>query len=730
MAFLLIDPRRKKSGSTLENVAEDVLNGLFCHYEPPTSEYAQHKAANLVRENPTKYTFSKVKKRSKSILRTSKQFKKKAMIEEQKKRGVTWRDEENRRGLEGKVATCATDKCDILGVLTKAGRDLEDTLSPTKAGEESFLNPFTTPTIQAEAAASQGKEDNESNEDTPAKKVLYDDEGNPIDENGEAIDQENVPPAPTGMSQLRKLAKSLDQNDMYEPENYDRPKGDTRSGVSLTRNPTPLRRREDEYYVEDAIMQTRSDSPTNGGAIYKRPGTPFRTREEGEDADSFVGRSIRGRQDYNQYSGAPSPGGRSAVFSEITMDEALSGRGRYPQSPARTSEGIEIDMNRGQPRAHSRSPGQRASSSRSKADRIDLSSDWDLGQDLTQIRSKSYEQRRSQTEEDRGDISGDDRAPAELSTPNKSSDDKSRRHSSGDYLQKYKDNIEKKKSSSKSRRTSAPLPLDTSDEKQSRRKSSRGTKSKSIEESSTKEKESSASRQRDPTPRMSVDPSTEEGRPDQTQPLPPTPRRKDEKEHHRSRSQKENNTDRKSTEKKATSKSKDSSRRKSREGGRAKEGTYDQIRKKYSTPKSPSSVATDDEIRAEVSSVGMESSTLRPFNYRNPFMNVPPPVMHDKSTNESENASKAVSKSTVSTGTKKSQDSPEIVQTSSSGSGTVRTKKLWKGWRNAVGKVKSIVNDIDEQRLPAPIFPLPQQEKADLTPQHPNLYSKRNGDHR
>ena len=44
---------------------------------------------------------------------------------------------------------------------------------------------------------------------------------------------------------------------------------------------------------------------------------------------------------------------------------------------------------------------------------------------------------------------------------------------------------------------------------------------------------------------------------------------------------------------------------------------------------SPTSMATDDEIREEVSSVGMESHTLRPINYPNPFLRVPPPVLED-----------------------------------------------------------------------------------------------------
>lgn len=710
MALFLMDPRKKKSGSTLENVAEDVLNGLFCHYEPPTSEYAQHKAANAVRENPTKYTFSKVK-RNRSILRTSKQFRKKQAMEEakknKKKRGVTWRDEATKKGFEGRIEACASGPCDVLGVLTKAGRGLEDALSPSSANKKTAENPFpepVAPTITTEETETPKETTEEKADDEAPKKVLYDDEGNPIDENGSIMDQENVPPPPTGMSQLRKLAKSMDQGDMFEPENYDNPKGTSQTTRKTpVRNPTPMRTRGDEgnAYLEDAILQTRSDSPTNDRDLYNRPGTPFRSRQEGEEYDSVVGRSFRSR-------GAPSPS-RSQVFSEITMDEAFASRGRYPQSPAaRTSEGVEVDMYKGKARARSRSPGQY---------KAEMSSDWDLGQDLTQIRSRSYDQRRLSVNKE--DTEDDIREPSESK---KSSRDKSRRHSSGEYLKS------ETKKSDKSRRTSAPLPVDTKEEDKSKsRRSSRSSKSKRVGDDYE-----AAVRNRDPTPRMSLDPTTEDLRPDQTKPLPPTPRRKDKKE-----KTSIDKTIEQFEEKTAKSKSYERSSRKKSDGGEtAKEGTYDRMRKKYSNPLSPSSVATDDEIRAEVSSVGMESSTLRPIHYRNPFVNVPPPVMEEKSQTEvSKTASKGtstLSKSTISTEDKKkkSQDTRDIVQTASSGSGsgTVRTKKLWKGWRNAIGRVKSIAKDIDDHKITPPVFPKPEK-KADLVTQHPGMYAKRSENH-
>ena len=45
-------------GVSLENVAEEVLNGLFCHYEPPTTEDSQRKAAEEAsRQSTTSSSF-------------------------------------------------------------------------------------------------------------------------------------------------------------------------------------------------------------------------------------------------------------------------------------------------------------------------------------------------------------------------------------------------------------------------------------------------------------------------------------------------------------------------------------------------------------------------------------------------------------------------------------------------------------------------------------------------
>jgi hypothetical protein len=143
---------------------------------------------------------------------------------------------------------------------------------------------------------------------------------------------------------------------------------------------------------------------------------------------------------------------------------------------------------------------------------------------------------------------------------------------------------------------------------------------------------------------------------------------------------------------------------------------------------SPKSAATDDEIREEVSSVGMASETLRPMHYPKPFRGAKEDEKEDavatllveaSQNKESEEDSSTLTSTDSSTLTSesnangrpkkkrghkkskrtkdtKSSDHPEIQQ---SNSGSTRSKMLWKGWKKTIGKVKKIVQEIDEQRI-------------------------------
>jgi hypothetical protein len=129
-------------------------------------------------------------------------------------------------------------------------------------------------------------------------------------------------------------------------------------------------------------------------------------------------------------------------------------------------------------------------------------------------------------------------------------------------------------------------------------------------------------------------------------------------------------------------------------------------------------MATDDEIREEVSSVGMESSTLRPIQYPNPFLKVPPPILEDQesASDPSTLSSVPLSKITMtslnpSKEGKQSKSKKNDIPAASNGSSS-KSKKLWKGWKKTLGKVKSIVHDIDEKRIPAPQMTQVQLKKS------------------
>jgi hypothetical protein len=200
-----------------------------------------------------------------------------------------------------------------------------------------------------------------------------------------------------------------------------------------------------------------------------------------------------------------------------------------------------------------------------------------------------------------------------------------------------------------------------------------------------------ADRARDPTPRNSLAPASGGA-------LPPTPRReKAEKE------SREVNTP---------------------------DGRRSSLARQMSPSSMATSAVTDAEIREEVSSVGvMTPSTLRPMElYRNPFLvrdsipaELPKPELKVR---KDPKVSAATSRSTLSSNPsrvscdkderqkrisrKKDSRSKSSVQSqhsrSSSRSGnSSQNKKLWRGWKQTVGKVKHVVNGIEEERLPLPL---------------------------
>jgi hypothetical protein len=798
MVFAAMNPRQRAAGTSFENVAEEFLNGLFCHYEPPTSEYTQHKAATKAKLHPEKYSFSQVKK-TQSILRTSRLYRKKhavavavqpvveaptKQVEAPTKKAVTWRDEKKRKGLEGKVESCAVNNCGFLG-FSSGGEGLADSMSPTQAksvsskeSQTAVPEPILKPTPTSREPLKEG----------PPKKVLYDDEGNPISEDSSLlIPDENqppgaaVPPAPTGLSQLRKMATQLG-DDIYEPEDYNQPN----SKKAPVRNATPRHTVSEEDNIElQRSMSPPSTTPTppnhydtpeqfeekatSYGRALGRPGTPHRVRKrEGRDTEyTYEDNSIVEHDERD--SNMASPSRRSEVFSDLTMDEALSRR-KYPASPAKTSEGVEVDMIKALARHSDEQMSRQTSRDNSSAavQRDDEGATRQATKDTSSAGKQSYVyddmgnlERRSAVEDEISDL------PRKSSTEEKREKhrEKHRRHSSTEppIIVEGKDTSGVRKQS-RSRRISEPLPVKSRSRKeddgfQQLRKVAPRSAVPVVQTVHSPEEEKVAASRRDPTPRMSMEPASgEENEPVNQGPLPPTPRQKDEGRRssrgtmsEKRRGREEDPRDRLHRSIRAGLQQEDERRTRlsrSREAriteaedctappsaipspqpntnGHAAPGMYDWTYKKFANPLSPTkTMATDDEIRAEVSSVGMESNTLRPMSYPNPFVKASQPTIREGIAESSDDAdASTLSRSTASSQEKQPQkrtrsrgdNHPEPVKTSTN-SGSTRTKKLWKGWRKAVGKVKQVVKDIDDQRIPPPKLP-----GYSLQPTHPTL---------
>ena len=92
----------------------------------------------------------------------------------------------------------------------------------------------------------------------------------------------------------------------------------------------------------------------------------------------------------------------------------------------------------------------------------------------------------------------------------------------------------------------------------------------------------------------------------------------------------------------------------------------------------PTSMATYDEIREEVSSVEMESITIRKQTTRR---------KNNKATGEIDPVS----------------------------SGSSKSKNLWRGWKKMIGMVKMVVQDIDEKRIPPPVLTRIQNKPSSST---------------
>ena len=193
----------------IENTAEDIINGLFCTYEPPTSRMDQYRAAKAVRNDPEKYAVRpsvpksilkwKVKKNNSKPeeaaptaetkpeaepeSRTEEQVEAESsdeIISEGEKKNVTWRDqkgEADRTELENKIIDLSSKYC---GNVCQGGEAIADIMSSPKGRDVQnfFATDANTPgSMVSKASALFGGVSSPT-----SKKVLYDDQGNLIRE--------------------------------------------------------------------------------------------------------------------------------------------------------------------------------------------------------------------------------------------------------------------------------------------------------------------------------------------------------------------------------------------------------------------------------------------------------------------------------------------------------------------------------------------------------------------
>ncbi|KAG7349846.1 hypothetical protein IV203_012443 [Nitzschia inconspicua] len=556
------------------------------------------------------------------------------------------------------------------------------------------------------------------------------------------------------------LAEYRDEIGMYEPEDYNNPfpnaSRDPNSGLAYKRvrspparrrQPTPRRVRgmseryedelydDDEYYtgqvMEDGVVVSslgkvprQNNSAIDAAAARQSRRHPASRVYRGQDLSPSTITGATSYQYERDASGrrlrpAKSPGRRSDMYSDLTMEEEAY---IYYQSP---SNNAADEHDRGtQPRRRSRGDVVEEEEARlyydqervikegrrnRGSDQCSRNSILDEDGDEEELSPRQYAERfgRKRWEgysEPDEKVAVDTREEQEAEGYDEIPENLSPRH----YAEQYRE-----------RRTAATREKDASEEISSGRNSSSKKEKKSTSKSSKERRRSSGldpavgDSKRDPIPRKSVDPIEAGDTMKKKEPLPPTPRRNaDGAEEARSL--------------KPTSSTP------------ASQGSFDFSREALHKRRdvsqdsplnqfSPRSMATDDEIREEVSSVGMASETIRPLYYVNPFLNVPPAIIEDEEQNLpldqvpskeiggldpstlSGSGSTLSSKPSTKSGRSSQRQTTRCENTAQpaiqkSSSGSTRSKKLWKGWKKTIGTVKKIVQDIDEQRIHPPQF--------------------------
>ena len=159
-------------GMSMENVAEEVLDVMFCHYEPPTSERAQLRAATLARSDPAKYA---IRKAAKPILKLPSMAERRGVatpdVAGTKNGSSSGGSNENRDSSnDDKNVSSASNNCNIgESILFKLARDIPNCNGTSPSVEAANDNTSTstddaTTTVHTKKSVTWRDEQNKTNQ--------------------------------------------------------------------------------------------------------------------------------------------------------------------------------------------------------------------------------------------------------------------------------------------------------------------------------------------------------------------------------------------------------------------------------------------------------------------------------------------------------------------------------------------------------------------------------------
>lgn len=368
MPVVAADYMNQKAGGAFENAAEEILNGLFCHYEPPASTKAQKNAADKVRSgDPTEILYQEQQNKL-----VAKKFKKEKQETEDERsdgeeegeeteetqeereaeepetpkkdaKGVKWRDEESKKKSQEEaeksgLATAflrAQTQCGTMvgdwGVCGSNEKDIPQGLEDVQDEMSVVRQPETPGTLTPKSVLKNSGE-------TP--KVLYDDEGNPMNAkrspSGSVVRNSPFFRSQSPISALRASPKHFDgRPDVYEPNDYNKSPSNFRMNRKSTPRPdknaqdNEKEKDEQEEFVERLAKLPTRTSPRVGRVRPSQLNSSkaprhFDGRVGGGKAayGSVVDELVKKfqAQKFAQYNPAKSPSARSE-FSDITMND-------------------------------------------------------------------------------------------------------------------------------------------------------------------------------------------------------------------------------------------------------------------------------------------------------------------------------------------------------------------------------------------------------------------------